>query len=157
MDAPESTDVSEWSAEEVQEWAKEHYGDEVAQKFDSKFNNFLYGVYECQCTPCVEEGVDGETLLMLVTMGSMGSMEQYKACGLATVKDQMKLRKLIGNLSRPSADASSQSSASQSSTSSYTGTTPSRGKLNKEMLRELTPEDKRVYLMMYAIILIVYM
>ena len=44
MDAPESTDVSEWSAEEVQEWAKEHYGDEIAQNFDSKFNNFLYGV-----------------------------------------------------------------------------------------------------------------
>ena len=46
----------------------------------------------------VEEDVDGDTLLMLVTIGSM---EQYKACGLATVKDQMKLRKLIGSLSHP--------------------------------------------------------
>ena len=82
---------------------------------------------------------------MLVTMGSM---EQYKACGLATDKDQMKLRKLIGNISGPSAGASSPSSASQSSTSSYSGTTPSRGKHSKKMLQELTPEDKKVYLMM---------
>ena len=97
---------------------------------------------------CVE-GVDGETLLMLVTMGSM---EQYKACGLATVKDQMKLRKLIGDLSDPgpSTETSSQSSASQSSASSHTGT-QSRGKLNKKMLKELTLEDKRVYLMMQVI------
>ena len=93
----------------------------------------------------VEEAVDGNTLLMLVTMGSM---EQYKACDLATVKDQMKLRKLIGSLSHPPVDASSQSSASQSSSSSYSATTPSRGKLSKKMLWELTPEDKRVYLMM---------
>ena len=57
----------------------------------------------------------------------------------------MKLRKLIGSLSDPdpSADTSSQSSASQSSASSHVGT-PSRGKLNKKMFNELTPEDKRV-------------
>ena len=42
-----------------------------------------------KCTPCVE---DGEMLLMLVMMGSM---EQYKACGLSTVKDQMKLSLLV--------------------------------------------------------------
>ena len=71
-------------------------------------------VYDCQCTPYyVEEAVDGDTLLLLVTMGSM---EQYKACGLATVKDQMKLRKLIGNLKKTPVDASLQSSASQSAT-----------------------------------------
>lgn len=106
---------------------------------------------QCQCTLCVE-GVDDETLLMLVMMASM---EQYKACGLATVKDQMKLRKLIGNLSDPglSTETSSQSSASQSSASSHIGM-PSGGKLNKKMLKELTPEDKRVYLMMQVIYII---
>lgn len=41
MDAPESTDVSEWSTKEVEEWAKEHYGEEVSLKFESKFNPLL--------------------------------------------------------------------------------------------------------------------
>ena len=94
--------------------------------------------YLLYCNFCAEE-VDGETLLMLVTLGSV---EQYKACGLTTIKDQMKLRKLIGS------SVSSQSSTSASSSSAKVSTTPSRGKLTKKFLQDLTPEDKRVYLSM---------
>ena len=47
---------------------------------------------------------------------SLGSMEQYKACGLLTVKDQMKLRKLIGNQCQ--SPSGSQSGASQTSSNS---------------------------------------
>ena len=91
-----------------------------------------------------EVGVNSETLLMLT---SMGSVEQYKACGLLTVKDQLRLRKLIGKQCQsPSQEQSSASD--QSSASSTTHATPSRGKLSKKFLQDLTPEDKRVYLMM---------
>lgn len=38
MDASENIDVSKWSVKEVKEWAKEHYGEEVSQKFESKSN-----------------------------------------------------------------------------------------------------------------------
>ena len=92
--------MSEWSVKQVKEWAKEHYGDRNSRV---RVQNT---VYDCQCTPYmyVEEAVDGDILLMLVTKGSM---EQYKACGLATVKDHMKLRKrIICSLSHPPVDAS---------------------------------------------------
>ena len=65
----------------------------------------------------------------------MGSMEQYKACGLATVNDQIKLRKLIGSFFHPPVDASSH-------TSNYSATTLSGGKLPTKRLQELTTEDK---------------
>ena len=84
--------------------------------------------------------MDGETLVMLSTMGTV---EQFKACGLNTVKDQMKLRKLVGKQALSAAATSSSSSASGS-----TPATASKGKLTKKHLAELTPEDKRVYLMM---------
>ena len=42
IDVPESTDVSEWSAKDVQEWAKEHYGEEISLKFESKFAPLAY-------------------------------------------------------------------------------------------------------------------
>lgn len=65
--------------------------------------------------------MDGETLIMLSTMGTV---EQFKACGLNTVKDQMKLRKLVGKQASSVAATSSSSSAS--------GSTPSsKGKLTK--------------------------
>ena len=37
MDVPDSTGVSEWSTKDVQEWAKEHYGEEISLKFKNKF------------------------------------------------------------------------------------------------------------------------
>lgn len=79
---------------------------------------------------------------------SMGSVEQYKACGLLTVKDQLKLRKLIGQQCQSPSEPQSSPSDQSSASSSLTIATPSRGKLSKKFLHDLTPEDKRVYLMM---------
>lgn len=33
--------VSEWTVVEVKEWAKEHYGDEISDKFESKWSYIL--------------------------------------------------------------------------------------------------------------------
>ena len=41
IDASEDADVSKWSVDEVQEWAKEHYGEEISQEFNSKLNTPL--------------------------------------------------------------------------------------------------------------------
>ena len=86
------------------------------------------------------EEVDGETLVMLCTSGTM---DQYVACGLKTVKQQMQLRKLLyGSQNVRSPD--------QSSSSTTEGAcTPSRpaGKLTRMQLDQLSPEGKRVYLM----------
>ena len=77
---------------------------------------------------------------------SLGTMEQYKACGLLTVKDQMKLRKLIGTQCQsPSGSQSGASQSSSNSNSQFIPTTPSRGKLSMKFLQDLTPEDKSVF------------
>ena len=77
---------------------------------------------------------------------TLGTMEQYHACGLKTVKDQMRLRKLIND---NTTTVTTQSSTSSNSSSQ--GSTPSnKRKLTKKELNELTPEDKRIYLMMYS-------
>ena len=76
---------------------------------------------------------------------NLGSMEQYRACGLQTVKDQVSLRKLLNaSLSSTSTATITPSSELESSQAS----SPKRCKLTKKQLNELTPEDKRVYLMM---------
>ena len=85
------------------------------------------------------EEVDGDTLLMLT---SLGYVEQYKACGLITVKDQMKLTKLIGKCQTPSESQSDGQSKSSASSTRSDATTPSRGKLSKRYLKDLTPEDR---------------
>ena len=79
---------------------------------------------------------------------SLGSVEQYKPCGLITVKDQMRLKKLIGKCQTPSESQSDGRSKSSASSTRSDPTIPSRGKLSKRYLKDLTPEDKRVYLMM---------
>ena len=43
---------------------------------------------------CLEQDVDGDTLLMLSTTGSI---DQLIACGLKTVKQQITLKKLLGS------------------------------------------------------------
>lgn len=72
-------------------------------------------------------------------VAEQGSFDQLKACGLATVGDQMKLRKLIK--SKGSAALIS-SCKKDISTTSFPG-----HKLTKVELNELSPEDRRVYIM----------
>ena len=72
-------------------------------------------------------------------LSSSGTQDQYKACGLRTVKDQMKLRKLLGPHNVSPHPQSSCSSA---------GTTTTGGKLSLKEMKILSPEDKQVYLMM---------
>ncbi|KAL5474081.1 hypothetical protein EMCRGX_G028655 [Ephydatia muelleri] len=66
-------EVASWKLEETVEWALKQYNSRVAHRFE-------------------EQEIDGETLLMLC---KTGTTDQLKACGLETVKDQLKLKKLI--------------------------------------------------------------
>jgi len=72
-----------------------------------------------------------------------GSLEQLKACGLHTVADQMRLRKLIHGQMKDFAV----SSCKKDITCTVPPKFPGR-KLTKAELNELqSPEDRRVYIM----------
>lgn len=97
-------------------------------------------------TPILEQEVDGETLPMLV---NCGSIDQLKACGLQTIGNQMKLRKLFMSLT-PAAAASPVNVSSPSfvsDISTTTSTSTSSRKLKRTELKQLTPTQKHIYLM----------
>ena len=73
--------------------------------------NFLYHVIFCAYTA---NRVDGETLNMLE---EEGSMEQFKACGLSTVMEQLKVKCLL----RPAAAADANVPVAQYSPMACTG------------------------------------
>ena len=76
-----------------------------------------------------------------------GSMDQFHACGLKTVKHQMKMRKLLSNTHAwPSSSPSAGSSSGNVTV--VPESPPASRKLTKQELVQLTPEEKRVYLMM---------
>ena len=85
--------------------------------------------------------MDGDTLLMLSTSGSV---DQMRACGLKTVKQQMTLKKLLGSCCSSSVAIST----SGGSTSSVPMSPQPAKKLTKKELAAPTPQDKSVYLMM---------
>lgn len=92
----------------------------------------------------IEQEVDGETLQVMVTCATM---EQLQACGLKSIKLQMKFRKLASP--QPAVDCGSPTSSFGSSGSSVSGT-PTRGlgnKLSQKAIKSLTSERKRLYLM----------
>ena len=96
-----------------------------------------------QAGPCgfvtfVEEGVDGETLQLLA---KYGTIEQYKACGLRTVKQQMQLRRLHHTDER-------EGTSSLESSESEMSTRQVDRKFTLKELETLSPEDRRIYLMM---------
>ena len=80
------------------------------------------------------EEVDGETLLML---SSCATMEQLKACGLRTVKQQLLLRKLLSPVQHSVAAASSTPAG---------GTVASNSKLTISAMKAMSEEDRRLYL-----------
>ena len=97
-------------------------------------NNYI--LYVCIYT---EQNVDGDTLQMV---SEQGSYDQLKVCGLKTVADQMKLRKLITKDSR--------STVSMCKSEATTlGEFPGR-KFIKPELNELSSEDIKVYIMKYV-------
>lgn len=70
-----------------------------------------------------------------------GSLEQLKACGLYTVADQMRLRKLVYKHTENA--TSTPFKTKNSSTFKWPGR-----KLTKKELKEIPlPEDRRVYIM----------
>ena len=81
--------------------------------------------------------MDGMSAIMLATCGAV---EQYKACGLDTVHDQMKFRMLVVGGPNNSSCSVSTSSNSLSCTSSNF---KSLGKLTMKQLQSLAPEKKR--------------
>ncbi len=97
-----------------------------------------------------EQDIDGDTLQMLL---ACGTMEQLCACGLKTIKDQMKLRKLFANLKSDcqgspaglSTPTSTLSLSGSSSSSSPRGDVGDR-KLSLKQLKALSPEEKQLYL-----------
>ena len=89
----------------------------------------------------IEQKINGETLRMV---SEHGSYDQLTACGLKTVANQMKLQRLITKDSK-----SAVSMHKKDATTS--GRFPGR-KLSKAELNELSPEDRRVYIMKYVFI-----
>ena len=84
--------------------------------------------------------MDGMSAIMLATCGAV---DQYKACGLDTVHDQMKFRMLV--VGGPN-DSSCSASTSSNSLSSSSNNLKSSGKLRMKQLQSLAPEKKRGYL-----------
>lgn len=92
------------------------------------------------CIP-VDEEVDGETLL---TLANFGSMEQLKACGFATVKQQMRLRKLL--LSVPASQSASSTSLPAHSACASAIVHHHTGKLTLGEIKQMSVEEKHLYL-----------
>ena len=92
----------------------------------------------------LKQDVDGETLLMLSTTGSI---DQLVACGFKTVKQQMTLRKLLASCSSSSMVMSSMAAGSSSaSTASISSGSPSpqpSRKLTKQELNSLSPQARQ--------------
>ena len=84
----------------------------------------------------IEEGVDGETLELLA---KCGTIEQYKACGLRSIKQQMQLKRLL-NTDKRELEGSSSLEREMSSKKFDR-------KLKLLELRTISPEDRRIYLM----------
>ncbi|KAL5510478.1 hypothetical protein EMCRGX_G006031 [Ephydatia muelleri] len=87
-------------------------------------------------TSVKEEVVDGETLELLA---KCGTIEQYKACGLRSIKQQMQLKRLL-NTDKRELEGSSSLEREMSSK-----------KIDRKLklleLRTISPEDRRIYLM----------
>ena len=81
-------------------------------------------------------------------LATCGAVDQYKACGLDTVHDQMKFRMLV--VGGPN-DSSCSASTSSNSLSSSSSNLKSSGKLRMKQLQSLAPEKKRGYLLMYVL------
>ena len=103
---------------------------------------------------CAEQGIDRETLL---TLSSSGSIEQFSCCGLFTVKDQLKLKRLVAAADQHSGEikvtpVSKQVAVATTCSSSGVSCTdkPKGKKLTRAEIKNLDPNDKRVYLMMYV-------
>ncbi|XP_065892403.1 putative autophagy-related protein 11 [Dysidea avara] len=109
--------IQEWTVDETKQWAELHFGEDTALQFEAN-------------------RVDGETLKML---GEEGSMEQFKACGLSTVMEQLKVKRLL----KPAAAADANVPVAQYSPMARTGY-----KLTKRELNDIPAKHKMVYLMM---------
>ena len=72
-------------------------------------------------------------------LGEEGSMEQFKACGLSTVMEQLKVKRLL----KPAAAADANVPVAQYSPMARTGY-----KLTKRELNDIPAKHKMVYLMM---------
>jgi len=72
-------------------------------------------------------------------LGEEGSIEQFKACGLSTVMEQLKLKRLL----KPAAAANASVPGASTKTHHHTG-----HKLTKKELNDLPAKHKMVYLMM---------
>ncbi|KAL5515074.1 hypothetical protein EMCRGX_G000192 [Ephydatia muelleri] len=110
-------DFGSWTLVETVAWAKKAFGDDVSASFE-------------------EEGVDGETLELLA---KCGTIEQYKACGLRSIKQQMQLKRLL-NTDKRELEGSSSLEREMSSKKFDR-------KLKLLELRTISPEDRRTYLM----------
>ena len=66
-------------------------------------------------------------------LAACGSVEQMKACGLRTVKQQLQLKRLLSTTEVPAHITTAKSASGH-------------GKLSMSTLKQLTPEEKRLYL-----------
>lgn len=80
----------------------------------------------------LDQEVDGETLLLL---SSSGSVDQLRACGFKTIKEQLKLKKLLS-------EEPTQPSMAMDVKPNYKSTS----KLTLSEMKCMSPDDKRLYL-----------
>uniref|UniRef100_A0A1X7U905 Uncharacterized protein n=1 Tax=Amphimedon queenslandica TaxID=400682 RepID=A0A1X7U905_AMPQE len=90
----------------------------------------------------IKQEIDGETLPMLV---NCASLEQLNACGLHTIKKQMKLRKHYSTLCTPETVSCDGTGGTVSASPSATSCDSK--KLTLSQMKVLSPEHKRLYLM----------
>jgi len=91
----------------------------------------------------IEKEVDGETLELLRDTGA--PMDQLAMCGFKAIKHQLKIKKLL--LSTP---ASSVPALPPPELEAKLQRRPSNLKLSREEIKNLSPEDKHVYLIKYV-------
>ena len=86
----------------------------------------------------LDQEIDGETLR---TMGQYASSDQMKECGLVTIRDQLKFKKLLDQL---------HSTVTKHSTNVDTNMHGVKGKRTLAQIKKMSAEEKRLYYAMWV-------
>lgn len=102
--------------------------------------------WQCTFLSTVDEEVDGETLILLA---QEGTMEQLGKCGLKSIKDQLKLKKIVKQL-LPPPPAVDKTSATLTPAVVDPHVQLQDRKLTLKEAALLSPEEKQMYLIRYV-------
>ena len=97
----------------------------------------------------VDQNINGDTLCML---GQYGTTDQMKECGLVTVHDQLKIKKLISSHDHH-LNSTSNMALLAASTSAATNC---KGKRTLAEIKKMCTDDKQLYYTMYVFLMNAY-